>query len=241
MQPKKTLELWAAFSRKNTPTTVPLLHHFTSSEQFTPNSYIFSPPWQLNSYIVLSPQSYIVLAPILEDCQSRTHSPSTLSWFSLKFRPSKLDQLLTLCIYEYKLLELPLSTKYPLTLTTFYPLKKTTSIFLNYFITLGSPDLCSFYPLWTNNPQLIHHFNPLTSSNFTSFYLLWTNYPLPLLPFCSLCQLNSYIILHPLNTLPHSYNTLPSWQLSSYRNWTPLNKLPTKSYTFLSALAAQQI
>ena len=47
------------------------------------------------------------LAPIVEDCQSWTHSICTLCWFALTSRPSKFVQILKVYIYEWKLLKLP--------------------------------------------------------------------------------------------------------------------------------------
>ena len=108
------------------PLAAQLLHHFTPSEQITPSllqpftplgsptltslntlwkNYPltltpFYPPWHPNSYIILTTQSYIVLAPIPEDCQSLTHNLCTLSCVALSSRPSQLLQLLTVYIDE---------------------------------------------------------------------------------------------------------------------------------------------
>ena len=131
------------------PLATQLLHLFTLSEQFTPSllrHFIpfgrstltsFYPLWtiypltltpfyhpcQLNSIIILPPQSYIVLAPIIDECKSWTHDFFTLSWFSFISRTPKLVQLLKVYIYESKLLELTLWRNYPLTLTSIYPLR----------------------------------------------------------------------------------------------------------------------
>ena len=93
----------------------------------------FYPPWQLNSIIIWPPQSYIVLAPIIDECKSWTHDFFTLSWCSFISRTPKLVQLLTIYIYEWKLLELPLWRNYPLTLTSFYPLRTNESQTLTSF------------------------------------------------------------------------------------------------------------
>ena len=99
-------------------------------------------PWQPNSYIILPPQSYTVLAPITEDCQSWTHNLYTLSCVALTSRPSMLLQLLTVYIYEEYLLELPpLSKLPPHSYIVLAPLDELPAHPYTVLTPLGSPHL----------------------------------------------------------------------------------------------------
>ena len=76
---------------------------------------------------------------------------------------------------------------------------------------------------------LLNHFTPLRKL------------PLTLTPFCPLCQLNSYIILPPLNKLPsHSYIILPPLEAQLLPQYTP-EQIPPHSYIILQPLAAHLV
>ena len=79
-----------------------------------------------------------------------------------------------------------------LSLKFFNPSEQIILSILHHFTLFGSPALTSFTPL-EKNPG---------SSPFNSLYPLWTNNHLALTPFFHPWQLNSYIILPPLNNYP---------------------------------------
>ena len=114
-----------------------LLHHFTPSQQITPNSYTTYPRWQLNSCLIicpvnkLPPHSYTVLPPwelnsyiILPPYKKIT--PWTNHHYSYTILPPLAAQLLH---------HFTPSQQITPTLTQLYP--------------LGSSTLTSFYPLTT--------------------------------------------------------------------------------------------
>ena len=101
---------------------------------------------------------------------------------------------------------------------------------LYHFTHLAAQLLHHFNHSQQNYLSFLHHFTPLGSSSFNSLFPIWKNYPLILTPFYPLRQINSYIILPPLNKLlRHSYTILrplgSSPLISFYHPWTnyPLN------------------
>ena len=99
-----------------------------------------------HSYIMKA-QSYIVLASILEDCQSWTHNLCTLRWFSLTSRPSMVVQLVSVCLYEEYLLKLT-------------PQKKITPSLLHHVTPLAAQFIHYLTPSEQINPSLIQNFSP---------------------------------------------------------------------------------
>ena len=67
--PKRRKSFELHFPKKSSPCS-PTLASFYPLGSPTLASFYPPPPWQPNSYIILPPISYIVLAPIPEDCQS---------------------------------------------------------------------------------------------------------------------------------------------------------------------------
>ena len=192
------------------PLAAQLLRHFTPSI-----SHCFSPHiWRL---LVLNPQPLYpqLVLLILQTINACPTPYGRYIW--IKFVRIAPSQQITPSLLHHFTPSNLITTQ---TLTPFYP--------------IGSPALSSSYPLWTKNPNsytalptlaaqilphfapseqtarsLVHHFTPLGSSTLYSFYSLWTNYPLTLTPFNTPWQLNSKIVLPPLNKLPlHSYTIL---------------------------------
>ena len=152
------------------------------------------------------------------------------------------------------------------------------------FCHLGSPALSSFYALWSAHAQLLHHFTPWKPKSYLNLPPLNKLPPPPLLhhftplaaqllihfnlpqnttaptptPLFSPWQLNSYLILPPLNNNPPPLTLIPfchlgspalssfyalwsnhaqilhhstPWKLNSYLNLPPLNQLSPLSPT----------
>ena len=135
-----------------TPLAAQLLHQFIPSEQIAPSLYTVLPHLADNSYIILPPQSYIVLEPISEECQSRTHNLCTLSCVALTSRPSMLVQLLTVFIWII-LVRIALSQQITQSLLHhFTPSEQITPSLFTILPHLAAQLLAHFTPLWTNYP-----------------------------------------------------------------------------------------
>ena len=105
--------------------------------------------------------------------------------------------------------------------------------------SVGSPAITSFYTLWTIYPLTLIPIYPLWNPNAVQkdVRVLNCNFLKKFLPL----QPHPYIILNPPSEKipPQSYTILPPGQLNSYIILTPLNKLPPHSYIILTPLAAQ--
>ena len=151
-----------------------LLHHFTPlGSPMQPKKRKSFELHFSKKILPLQPHSYIILPP---------WHLCTLSCVALTSRPSIIVQLLTVDLYEQYLLELPLSTIYPLILTSSYPLRTNYSLTLTPFYPPWQTNSCIILPPLNNLPThsytilpplaapLLHHFTTLGSPTVTSFY-----------------------------------------------------------------------
>ena len=197
------------------------LHFPKKSSHCGTNRTSLYPPWQHNSYIILPPQSNIVLAPIPEDCQCLSNSRQS-NYMNNTVRIAPYQQIT------------------PSLLHHFIPSEQITTSLLYNFTPVGSPFLTPFYPLRKNYPLTITPIYAPWQPNYTSFYPFRINYPLTFTPFYPPWQPNYYIILPPLNKLPpYSYTILPPLGAQLLHHFIASEQITPSLLHHFTPLAAQ--